>query len=40
MDSGFAPLKSAMADLSNRNCRSRVNPRSVARPGMTVVWWI
>ena len=30
----FAPLKSAIADLSIINCRSRVNPRSVAvRPG-------
>ena len=35
MDSGLAPPKSAVADLGTIDCRSRVNPRSVARPGMT-----
>jgi hypothetical protein len=36
MDSGLAPPKSAIADLGVRR-RSRVNPRSVARPGMTAI---
>src|SRR5258708_4441779 len=35
MDSGLTPLKSAIADLSNFDSRSRVNSRSVACPGMT-----
>jgi len=34
MDSGPGPSKSAKADLDARR-RSRVNPRSVGRPGMT-----
>jgi DNA helicase-2/ATP-dependent DNA helicase PcrA len=36
-DSGLAPPKSAVADLGLDDDRSRVNPRSVARPGMTSV---
>jgi len=35
MDSGLAPPKSALADFGIIYCRFRVNPKSVARPGMT-----
>jgi hypothetical protein len=35
IDSGLAPPKSAVADLGTIKYRSQVNPRSVARPGMT-----
>src|ERR1039457_229179 len=35
LDSGSGALRSAIADLSTLAYRSRVNPRSVRRPGMT-----
>ncbi|HEY2758849.1 MAG TPA: tRNA lysidine(34) synthetase TilS [Pseudolabrys sp.] len=35
MDSGPGQPRSALADLGNSKCRSRVNPRSVGGPGMT-----